>query len=87
MIALAVGTAVGMNTYIARLNGLKKEKEADVIAIGTWRFRFIGISFLPMVPSLIFLVFFQALGQILLPIILCKSAIMWLEVLQIKENG
>lgn len=33
-----------------------------VIAIGTHGFRFIGVSFLPMVSSLIFPVFFQALG-------------------------
>lgn len=36
--------------------------DPDVIAIGTWGFRFIGLSFLPMVVSLIFPVFYQALG-------------------------
>lgn len=36
--------------------------DASVISIGTWGFRFIGISFLPMVTSLIFPVYFQALG-------------------------
>ncbi len=33
-----------------------------VIEIGTWGFRFIGISFIPMVTSLTFPVFFQAVG-------------------------
>lgn len=37
-------------------------KDPEVISIGTWGFRFIGISFLPMVISLIFPVFYQALG-------------------------
>lgn len=37
-------------------------KDPEVIRIGTWGFRFIGISFLPMVVSLIFPVFYQALG-------------------------
>lgn len=36
--------------------------DKDVISIGTWAFRFIGMSFLPMVTSLIFPVYFQALG-------------------------
>lgn len=36
-----------------------------VIDIGTFGFRFIGISFIPMTTSLIFPVFFQALGQAL----------------------
>ena len=34
-----------------------------VIDIGTVGFRFVGISFIPMVTSLIFPVFFQAVGQ------------------------
>ena len=34
-----------------------------VIAIGQVGFRFVGISFLPMVTSLIFPVFFQAVGS------------------------
>ena len=38
-------------------------KDAQVIAIGTIGFRFVGISFLPMVTSLIFPVFFQAVGS------------------------
>lgn len=36
--------------------------DAQVIAIGTVGFRFVGISFLPLVTSLIFPVFFQAVG-------------------------
>ena len=37
-------------------------KDEAVIAIGTVGFHFVGISFLPMVTSLIFPVFFQAVG-------------------------
>lgn len=40
-------------------------RDAEVIRIGTTGLRIIGISFLPMVTSLIFPVFFQALGQAL----------------------
>ena len=36
--------------------------DAEVIAIGTHAFHIIGISFIPMVTSLIFPVFFQAVG-------------------------
>lgn len=36
--------------------------DAQVIAIGKVGFRFVGISFIPMVTSLIFPVFFQAVG-------------------------
>lgn len=38
-------------------------KDAKVIEIGRIGFRFVGISFLPMVTSLIFPVFFQAVGS------------------------
>ena len=38
-------------------------KDAQVIEIGRIGFRFVGISFLPMVTSLIFPVFFQAVGS------------------------
>lgn len=38
-------------------------KDEEVIRIGTIGFRWIGISFLPMVTSLIFPVFFQAIGS------------------------
>ena len=38
-------------------------KDAQVIAIGSHGFRIVGISFLPMVISLIFPVFFQAVGK------------------------
>lgn len=37
--------------------------DAQVIAIGRIGFRFVGISFIPMVTSLIFPVFFQAIGS------------------------
>lgn len=37
-------------------------KDETVIAIGAYGFHFIGISFIPMVTSLIFPVFFQAVG-------------------------
>ena len=37
MIALAVGTGVGINTYMARLNGLEKHKESEEAAgVGTF---------------------------------------------------
>lgn len=36
--------------------------DAEVVAIGTYGFRLIGSSFIPMVTSLIFPVFFQAVG-------------------------
>ena len=39
--------------------------DPEVIAIGTVGFRIIGISFVPLVTSLIFPVFFQAVGQAL----------------------
>ena len=38
-------------------------RDAQVIEIGTVGFRFIGVSFIPMVTSLIFPVFFQAVGS------------------------
>lgn len=38
-------------------------KDATVIQIGTYGFHWIGISFLPMVTSLLFPVFFQAMGK------------------------
>lgn len=40
-------------------------KDPEVVSIGAYGFHLIGISFLPMVTSLIFPVFFQALGQAL----------------------
>lgn len=36
--------------------------DEQVVAIGRWGFHFIGISFIPMVTSLVFPVFFQAVG-------------------------
>lgn len=38
-------------------------KDSEVIEIGSIGFRFVGVSFLPMVTSLIFPVFFQAIGS------------------------
>ena len=38
-------------------------KDADVISIGTVAFRIIGISFIPLVTSLIYPVYFQAIGS------------------------
>lgn len=38
-------------------------KDALVIEIGSWGFHFVGISFIPMVTSLTFPVFFQAVGH------------------------
>ena len=40
-------------------------KDPEVVSIGAYGFHLIGISFLPMVTSLIFPVFFQTLGQAL----------------------
>lgn len=40
-------------------------KDPEAVSIGAYGFHLIGISFLPMVTSLIFPVFFQALGQAL----------------------
>ena len=37
--------------------------DETVVAIGEWGFKLIGVSFLPMVTSLIFPVFFQAVGS------------------------
>ncbi|MCR5253854.1 MAG: MATE family efflux transporter [Treponema sp.] len=37
-------------------------KDEEVIKIGVWAFKFIGVSFIPMVTSLMFPVVFQALG-------------------------
>lgn len=37
--------------------------DAKVIEIGSYGFRFVGVSFFPMVTSLIFPVFFQAIGK------------------------
>ena len=37
-------------------------KDEEVIKIGVWSFKFIGVSFIPMVTSLMFPVVFQALG-------------------------
>ena len=36
--------------------------DEQVVAIGSWGFHFIGVSFIPLVTSLVFPVFFQAVG-------------------------
>ena len=40
-------------------------RDEEVIKIGIWAFKFIGLSFIPMVTSLMFPVVFQALGFVL----------------------
>ncbi len=51
--------------FVGRYSRLPKVFTSDtaVISIGSVGFRFVGISFLPMVTSLIFPVFFQAVGS------------------------
>ena len=39
--------------------------DLDVIEISNYAFRFVGISFIPMVTSLIYPVFFEAIGSII----------------------
>lgn len=58
---MAVGTACFEAIPSQLLRVFTREEE--VIRIGKIGFRFIGISFLPMVTSLIFPVFFQAVGS------------------------
>lgn len=52
-------------------------KDAETIAIGVIGFGFIGISFLPMVTSLIFPVFFQAVGAGMKSYILTMDEPLW----------
>lgn len=52
-------------------------KDAVTIAIGVIGFRFIGVSFLPMVTSLIFPVFFQAVGAGVKSSILTMDEKLW----------
>ena len=60
LVLMALGTACF--TAIPRLMLQVFTEDPEVIRIGTHGFRWIGISFLPMVTSLIFPVFFQAIG-------------------------
>lgn len=60
MALMAVGTACFELIPVQLLQVFTSN--AQVIEIGTYGFRFIGSSFLPMVTSLIFPVFFQAVG-------------------------
>lgn len=57
---MAVGTLCFVTFPAALLRVFTQD--AQVIAIGTYGFRFIGVSFIPMVMALIFPVFFQAVG-------------------------
>ena len=52
-------------------------KDAETIAIGVTGFKFIGVSFLPMVTSLIFPVFFQAVGAGVKSSILTMDERLW----------
>ena len=52
-------------------------KDAETIAIGVIGFRVIGVSFLPMVTSLIFPVFFQAVGAGVKSSILTMDEPLW----------
>lgn len=60
LIFMAIGTTCFLSIPSLMLKAFTSDPE--VIRIGTIGFRFIGISFLPMVTSLIFPVFFQAIG-------------------------
>ena len=60
MALMAMGT-ICFNTVPAQMLRVFTQDEL-VIAIGTVGFHFVGISFIPMVTSLIFPVFFQAVG-------------------------
>lgn len=57
---MAVGTACFVCIPVPMLRAFSSDPQ--VIEIGRIAFRFIGVSFLPMVTSLIFPVFFQAIG-------------------------
>ena len=57
---MAVGTLCFVSVPTQMLSVFTSDK--DVIEIGRIGFRFVGVSFIPMVTSLIFPVFFQAVG-------------------------
>ena len=58
---MAVGTLCFVSIPAQMLSVFTSDK--DVIEIGRIGFRFVGVSFIPMVTSLIFPVFFQAVGS------------------------
>lgn len=60
LVLMALGTLCFLTAPTQMLRVFTKD--AKVIEIGRIGFRFVGISFLPMVTSLIFPVFFQAVG-------------------------
>ena len=60
MALMAVGTLCFETIPAPMLRVFTSDEQ--VVAIGRWGFRFIGISFIPMVTSLVFPVFFQAVG-------------------------
>ncbi len=60
LVLMALGTLCFVSVPVQMLRVFTKD--ASVIEIGRWGFRFVGISFIPMVTSLIFPVFFQAVG-------------------------
>ena len=61
LVLMAVGTLCFLSIPSQMLSVFTKD--SLVIKIGSIGFRFVGISFLPMVTSLIFPVFFQAVGS------------------------
>lgn len=61
MCFMAVGTLCFVSIPAQMLSVFTSDK--DVIEIGRIGFRFVGVSFIPMVTSLIFPVFFQAVGS------------------------
>ena len=61
LVLMAFGTVCFLSVPSQMLNVFTKD--AKVIEIGRIGFMFVGISFLPMVTSLIFPVFFQAVGS------------------------
>lgn len=60
MALMAVGTVCFETIPAPMLRVFTSDEQ--VVAIGRWGFHFIGISFIPMVTSLVFPVFFQAVG-------------------------
>lgn len=60
MVLMAVGTLCFESIPVPMLRVFTSDEQ--VIEIGRWGFRFIGVSFIPMVTSLVFPVFFQAVG-------------------------
>lgn len=60
MALMAVGTLCFETIPAPMLRVFTSDEQ--VVAIGRWGFHFIGVSFIPMVTSLVFPVFFQAVG-------------------------